>query len=56
MTPKYARVDIPGVCWDEKPGDVYHCTLPPGHDGDHYHAYSRTSWPQQGIPAGDAGR
>lgn len=41
--PKYARV-IPGLCWDERPGDVLHCTLEQGHGGDHFHAYTRTRW------------
>lgn len=44
--PKYAR-DIPGLCWDERPGDVLHCTLGQDHAGDHFHAYTRTRWPNR---------
>ncbi|MGW7087475.1 hypothetical protein ACWGH2_28815 [Streptomyces sp. NPDC054871] len=42
--PKYARIEIGGLCWDRKPGDALHCTLGQGHTGDHFHAYTRTRW------------
>lgn len=42
--PKYARGVIRGLCWDEKPGDVLHCTLEQEHGGDHFHAYTKTRW------------
>ncbi|WP_167828725.1 hypothetical protein [Streptomyces sp. MZ04] len=43
--PKYAQTKIRGLCWDEKPGDVLHCTLGQDHKDDHYHAYTKTRWP-----------
>lgn len=36
---------ITSPCWDEKPGDVLHCTESPGHKGDHYHCYEKAYWP-----------
>jgi hypothetical protein len=33
-----------GYCWNEWQGGRYHCTLPFGHSGRHWHAYSRKSW------------
>ncbi|MGW0905073.1 hypothetical protein [Streptomyces sp. NPDC002853] len=46
--PKYARAQIPDLCWDQKPGDVWHCTLGPAHKGDHFHAYTKKRWPNRG--------
>ncbi|MFJ9214206.1 hypothetical protein [Streptomyces sp. NPDC102264] len=42
-----ARTHISAPCWIAEPADVLHCTEPPGHDGDHYHAYTRTQWPRR---------
>lgn len=53
--PKYAR-DIPGLCWDERPGDVLHCTLGQNHAGDHFHAYTRTRWPNRARVARPAAK
>lgn len=33
-----------GYCWAEHQGGRHHCTLPVGHGGMHWHAYSKTSW------------
>ncbi|MFJ2674104.1 hypothetical protein [Streptomyces sp. NPDC087525] len=41
------RTPISAPCWIAEPDGVLHCTEPPGHDGDHYHAYSRTYWPRR---------
>ncbi|MFD3913382.1 hypothetical protein [Streptomyces sp. NPDC058603] len=41
------RTHIPSLCWVARPGDVRRCTEHEGHDGDHYHAYSRTQWPRR---------
>ncbi|MFD8920193.1 hypothetical protein ACIOGX_14525 [Streptomyces sp. NPDC088147] len=41
------RTHISAPCWTAEPDDVLHCTEPPGHDGDHYHAYTRTQWPRR---------
>lgn len=45
--PRYAQPTIRGLCWDTKPQDVLHCTLDQNHDGDHFHAYTKTQWPNQ---------
>lgn len=42
------RVVIPCYCWIKRPGTETRCTLTPGHDGPHYHAYSRTEWTNRG--------
>ncbi|MGW2511256.1 hypothetical protein ACWC0A_17855 [Streptomyces scopuliridis] len=47
MTDETPRPHISAPCWIERPADVLRCTEPPGHDGDHYHCYSRTQWPSQ---------
>lgn len=31
-------------CWAEHSRTHVRCTDPIGHDGKHWHAYSRTSW------------
>lgn len=41
------RIVIPGLCWEQKPDDVLHCTLEQDHDGDHFHAYTKTRWPNR---------
>ncbi|MFJ2669150.1 hypothetical protein [Streptomyces sp. NPDC087525] len=41
------RTHIPSLCWVARPGDVRRCTEHEEHDGDHYHAYSRTFWPRR---------
>ncbi|MFJ4716445.1 hypothetical protein [Streptomyces sp. NPDC088785] len=38
---------IPGLCFIRKPGDSLRCTLAPGHERDHLHAYTHTSWPHR---------
>ncbi|MGH4028938.1 hypothetical protein ACQB60_08400 [Actinomycetota bacterium Odt1-20B] len=51
MTEEKARqrgVEIPGLCWDQKPGDTYRCCRRAGHGGDHHHYYGGGRWPQQG--------
>ncbi|MWA08696.1 hypothetical protein [Streptomyces sp. BA2] len=45
--PNYARIEIQGLCWSKKPDDVLHCTLGPAHKGDHFHAYTKTRWPNR---------
>jgi hypothetical protein len=35
---------ISGYCWAEHPGTYVHCTEPHGHNGRHWHPYTRTSW------------
>lgn len=35
---------ISNYCWTEHPGGSWRCTLPVGHSGRHWHAYSKTSW------------
>ncbi|MFF1709339.1 hypothetical protein [Streptomyces sp. NPDC058268] len=42
------RTHIPSPCWDQKPGDVLHCTLGPKHGGDHFHAYTKSRWSNRG--------
>ncbi|MEV0521828.1 hypothetical protein AB0I66_00230 [Streptomyces sp. NPDC050439] len=43
---------IAALCWAEHTLDdhgasiVVHCTLPPHERGEHFHAYTRTAWPQ----------
>ncbi|MEV2250232.1 hypothetical protein AB0I94_06615 [Streptomyces sp. NPDC050147] len=46
-TPKYARPVAGVLCWDEKPGDVLHCTLGQDHGGDHFHAYAKARRPNR---------
>ncbi|MFD7284590.1 hypothetical protein [Streptomyces sp. NPDC059863] len=41
------RTRIPSICWIEQPDDVLRRTEHEGHDGDHYHCYSRTRWPRR---------
>ncbi|UUU33639.1 hypothetical protein JIX56_29425 [Streptomyces sp. CA-210063] len=38
---------VASLCWMEKEKDglVLHCTEPAGHEGNHWHAYSKTAWP-----------
>lgn len=41
------RVRVPNghsYCWAERSFTHARCTLPIGHGGMHWHAYSRTSW------------
>lgn len=38
------RGRMSGYCWDEYSGTHVHCTMPAGHKGQHWHAYSKTSW------------
>lgn len=42
--PRHTLSAIGGVCWAEHSITHYHCTLPAGHGGGHWHAYSKTSW------------
>jgi hypothetical protein len=42
------RTVIPGCCWIRKPGTELRCTERPHATGDHYHAYSRQTWPHRG--------
>lgn len=35
---------ISGYCWAEHPRTRVHCTEPRGHNGRHWHPYTRTSW------------
>ncbi|MGW1614424.1 hypothetical protein ACWCQZ_34285 [Streptomyces sp. NPDC002285] len=35
---------ISNYCWQANLGGNMHCTLPRGHSGRHWHAYSKTSW------------
>ncbi|MEU0786313.1 hypothetical protein ABZ341_32630 [Streptomyces sp. NPDC006173] len=41
--PRHAR-GLGGYCWTEHPNGGRNCTLPVDHAGEHYHAYSKTSW------------
>lgn len=49
--PDTAYSGMPGLCWAEGKahGLTLHCTQPPHITGDHYHAYTRHSWPQAGA-------
>lgn len=42
------RVVIPCYCWIRKPGTELRCTLAPHATGDHFHAYSRSTWAHRG--------
>ncbi|MER5470861.1 hypothetical protein [Streptomyces sp. NPDC002685] len=42
--PPPARRRISNYCWVEHPNGARHCTLPVGHAGTHWHAYSKKSW------------
>ena len=41
------------LCWEEREqgGLVLHCTETAGHEGQHWHAYSKTSWPSDPNPS-----
>jgi hypothetical protein len=41
--PRYSG-RMSGYCWAEHSGGGLHCCLPMGHEGQHYHPYSKTSW------------
>lgn len=38
------RSGLSKYCWNEWQDGHYHCTLPTGHAGRHWHAYSKKSW------------
>ncbi|MEU1559528.1 hypothetical protein ABZ504_03280 [Streptomyces mirabilis] len=38
------RGRISNYCWDEHPRTHVHCTDPAGHNGKHWHPYTKTSW------------
>lgn len=42
--PRHTLSALGGVCWSEHGGGAYHCTLPAGHSGKHWHPYSGTEW------------
>jgi len=44
------------TCWVEHPTEPWHCTLQVGHQGPHWHTYSKTEWPQVQIPRRDTPR
>lgn len=42
------RVALTFICWIPKPGTELRCTLAPHTTGDHFHAYTRSTWPNRG--------
>jgi hypothetical protein len=41
------RVTLTFICWIKKPGTETRCTLSPNHSGEHFHAYTRSTWPRR---------
>lgn len=44
VAPEQSAGRAAGYCWAEHPGSHLHCTKPPGHDGKHWHTYTKTDW------------
>ncbi|MFD5814430.1 hypothetical protein [Streptomyces sp. NPDC127038] len=41
--PRYSG-PMSDYCWAEHPNGGFHCFLPAGHAGTHYHPYRRKNW------------
>ncbi len=44
VPPEQSAGRAAGYCWAERAGWRLHCTKPPGHDGKHWHTYTKTGW------------
>lgn len=38
--------EMPGHCWDRKPGSTTRCLDDPGHAGDHHNWHTNEWWPR----------